>query len=125
MTDENVRPWLFRILRNHWYNEIRKSKREVQPLDEEEGVPLLLETPEDVTARRFLQSEVRDAVDSLPELYREVIVLREIENMTYAEISALLDCPAGTVMSRLARGRLLLRDALRSFRPAERRAQSR
>jgi len=65
--------------------------------------------------RRLLQSEVRDAVDGLPEVYREVIVLREMENLSYDEIARLLGCPVGTVMSRLARARLSLRRALARY----------
>ena len=68
--------------------------------------------PETAVSRRFLQSEVRDAVDTLPEAYRELILLREIESLSYAEIAALLNCPLGTVMSRLARARTLLRQLL-------------
>jgi RNA polymerase sigma-70 factor (ECF subfamily) len=113
---EAVRPWLFTILRNRWYNEVRQRKQAVT----QETAPDLVcfETPEHILARRFLQSEVRDALDALPHLYREVIVLREWESLSYAEIAALLECPIGTVMSRLARARNLLRQTLARMAPA-------
>jgi RNA polymerase sigma-70 factor (ECF subfamily) len=112
-TEENLRPWLFTIVRNHWHNERRRQKREADSGEE----PVHEETPEVVLHRRYLQSEVRDAIDSLPESSREVIVLREMENLSYAEIAALLDCPVGTVMSRLARARTLLRNRLARIAP--------
>lgn len=57
----------------------------------------------------MLRSEIAAAIDALPEDYREVIVLREIEGLSYAGIAAVLGCPRGTVMSRLARARHRLR----------------
>jgi RNA polymerase sigma-70 factor (ECF subfamily) len=60
---------------------------------------------------------VRQAIDALPEHYREVVVLRDIEGFSYAEIAAILSCPGGTVMSRLSRARDCLRAAL-APRPA-------
>jgi RNA polymerase sigma-70 factor (ECF subfamily) len=70
------------------------------------------ETPERLLTRRMIRSEVRHALEALPESYREVVMLREIESMSYAEIAAIVQCPVGTVMSRLARGRALLRELL-------------
>jgi len=60
----------------------------------------------------MIRSEVNHALEALPEIYREAVVLRELENMSYAEIAVILGCPVGTVMSRLARGRALLRELL-------------
>lgn len=111
-TEENVRPWLFTIVRNHWYNDLRRQ-RTVDAHENAPGAePADADTPHTILSRRLLQSEVRDAVEALPETLREVIVLREIESMTYAEIARLLECPPGTVMSRLARARAALRIAL-------------
>jgi RNA polymerase sigma-70 factor (ECF subfamily) len=62
--------------------------------------------------RKLLVSEVRAALDSLPVIWREVIVMRDMEELSYAEIAAILDCPTGTVMSRLARARGALRRLL-------------
>jgi RNA polymerase sigma-70 factor (ECF subfamily) len=63
-------------------------------------------------ARKLLQCEVRDAIDMLPEQFREVVLLRDIEGLSYAEIARVVDCPLGTVMSRLARARESLRRLL-------------
>ena len=110
-----IRPWMFTILRNHWINGLRHRRHEAD-LDPDFEVPVS-ETPESLLSRRFLQSEVRDALDALPATYREVIVLREMEGLSYREIAHLLGCPAGTVMSRLARARALLRGMLVSHTP--------
>lgn len=107
LTLESVRPWMFTILRNHWHNQARHRRIDAEL--EASSEVATLETPESIVSRRFLQSEVRDALDALPPAYREVIVLREMEDLSYREIAALLDCPVGTVMSRLARGRMQLR----------------
>jgi RNA polymerase sigma-70 factor (ECF subfamily) len=106
---------MFTILRNLWHNQARRRKGDV---DLEEGIHVATrETPESIVCRRFLQSEVRDALDSLPAFYREVIVLREMEGLSYGEIATLLDCPLGTVMSRLARGRMQLRQSFLRMAP--------
>jgi RNA polymerase sigma-70 factor (ECF subfamily) len=77
-----------------------------------EDIPLSSESVETQLARKLLQSEVRDAIDMLPEQFREILLLRDIEGLSYAEIAGILDCPPGTVMSRLARARENLRRAL-------------
>lgn len=115
LTLEAIRPWMFTILRNHWHNELRHKKQEGD-LDPDFDVPVV-ENPETILSRRFLQSEVRDALDALPPAYREIIVLREIEGLTYQQIADLLGCPAGTVMSRLARARIRLRLIFVSLTP--------
>ena len=55
---------------------------------------------------------MRDAIEKLPDAYREIVVLRDIEGFSYQEIATVLNCPAGTVMSRLGRAREKLREAL-------------
>lgn len=117
---ESVRPWMFTILRNHWHNQARHRKHGADL--ESGGEVAAIETPESIVSRRFLQSEVRDALDALPPAYREVIVLREMEGLSYGEIAALLECPVGTVMSRLARGRTQLRRLFLHMAPEERKA---
>lgn len=76
--------------------------------------PLASEPLDAQIARKLLQSEVRDAIDGLPELFREVVILRDIEGLSYAEIAGVVGCPVGTVMSRLARARSGLRRAFRA-----------
>ncbi len=114
---ESVRPWLFTILRNHWHNRLRDRSRDTE-LDPAGDIPTA-ETPESIVLRRFLQSEVRHALDALPTPYREVIVLRELESLSYSEIATILNCPVGTVMSRLARARGLMRSLLTKLVPAQ------
>ena len=110
---EHVRPWMFTIVRNLWQNELRQRSHD--PL--RSSAPALIdppqpETPEGVLTRKMIRSEVRHALEALPETYREAVVLRELESMSYNEIATILQCPPGTVMSRLARGRALLRELL-------------
>lgn len=112
-TQEHVRPWMFTILRHLWQNELRQRSHD--PLRASTAAifdPPQPETPEGVLSRKMIRSEVRHALEALPEAYREVVVLREMESMSYGEIAAILQCPVGTVMSRLARGRALLRELL-------------
>jgi RNA polymerase sigma-70 factor (ECF subfamily) len=70
------------------------------------------------------RDQVRDAIQQLPDEFREIVVLREYEELSYQEIATLLDCPAGTVMSRLGRARSKLRSLLLStLGPTDRRAK--
>jgi RNA polymerase sigma-70 factor (ECF subfamily) len=61
------------------------------------------------------REQVQQAIESLPDAYREIVVLRDVEGFTYQEIATVLDCPAGTVMSRLGRARGKLRKMLSSW----------
>jgi RNA polymerase sigma-70 factor (ECF subfamily) len=70
------------------------------------------ETPEAILLRKATVEEVRRAVDALPPLFREVILLREIEDLNYREIAEIVGIPLGTVMSRLSRARSMLFKAL-------------
>lgn len=108
---ESVRPWMFTIMRRIWLNELRRSNRAHELLQEYASLDTHLSTESQLT-RRLLISEVRHAVDSLPVHWREVIVLRDIEDLSYSEIASALGCPIGTVMSRLARARAALRPLL-------------
>lgn len=118
-TEESTRAWLFTIIRNLWVNEQRHRHRWASaPLADE--MPVASEPVDTQLSRKLLQSEVRHAIDMLPEAHREVVLLRDIEGLSYAEIAAVLGCPAGTVMSRLARARDHLRQVLCSFSPDRR-----
>ena len=112
LTEDSSRAWLFTILRNHWHNELRQRSRwasTAAPVDPADAGPESLDVH---LTRKLLQSEVRHAIDMLQETHREVILLRDIEGLSYAEIAQVLDCPAGTVMSRLSRARQSLRSIL-------------
>ncbi len=118
---DQVRPWVFTIMRNLWHNQLRRRGREcAQDLIEESEAGSDRDTPETLLTRKLLRSEIVEAIDALPEMFREVIVLREIEGLSYAEIAQVLDCPRGTVMSRLARARAALRRLLIRFAPPSR-----
>jgi RNA polymerase sigma-70 factor (ECF subfamily) len=112
-TIDQVRPWMFVIMRNAWQNEVRRESR-LHEIWLEEAVDVEVPTSLDVMlSEKFLVSEVRAAVDSLPVLWREVVVMRDLEELSYSEIASILGCPTGTVMSRLARARAALRHVLR------------
>ena len=118
----NPKVWLFTILRNVWINEWRRRARGPKFI--------LLDTsradggglqdwasdespcPEDSLERNAASGKLRQAISTLPEAFREVVVLRYFEGFSYREIAAIVGCPAGTVMSRLNRARAELRTIL-------------
>lgn len=112
-----IKPWLFAILRNVCRAEYaRRAAAPVGAIEEvaERAEPLWREadqTPEAQMLRARDSDTVRRLVASLAEPFRETFVLREIENLSYREIADLTEVPVGTVMSRLARGRAMLRSA--------------
>jgi RNA polymerase sigma-70 factor (ECF subfamily) len=118
--ESNIKAWLFKILRNVWFNQLRKRRSD--PELEGGSVDNLVNPGKDsfeIYAGQVDVRRVRAAIDQLSLEFREVILLREFEELSYQEIASLLDCPPGTVMSRLARARSKLR-VLLSSTPAER-----
>ena len=116
--DSNLKGWLFVIMRNAWLNQIRHKNngpRFVELETGEQAVDETQENPHVVYLRKLEREQVREAIESLPDAYREIVVLRDIEGFTYQEIATVLDCPAGTVMSRLGRARGKLRKLLSSW----------
>ena len=118
---DEIRPWIFTIMRHVWQNERRRVSRSRQTAFDEAALSASGESPELAMNRKLLVSEVRAAMDSLPGMWREIIVMRDMEDLSYAEIAAILGCPVGTVMSRLARGREALRQLLMPRVPEVRR----
>jgi RNA polymerase sigma-70 factor, ECF subfamily len=110
--DGNLKGWLFVIMRNAWLNQLRHKNSGPRFVELELSDPETQETPHVVYLRKLERQQVREAIESLPHAYREIVVLRDIEGFTYQEISTILDCPAGTVMSRLGRARGRLRKML-------------
>jgi len=116
--DGNVKSWLFTILRNIWLNQVRQRRTvpETVELDSEENRATepadTAQDPYAVYASKVEREQIRAAIQQLPVEFREIIILREYEELSYQELAALLDCPPGTVMSRLARARSKLRDLL-------------
>jgi len=109
----NIRPWLLAIVRNCWRNRAAEvQRRGHSALPEEDDRPLVYEGP-DPEAQALRASESRRlsaVISALPEAFREVLILREVEDLTYQEIAEATGTPIGTVMSRLARARAMLRD---------------
>jgi RNA polymerase sigma-70 factor (ECF subfamily) len=113
----NFRAWMYRILRNTFLTS-RTGLRATMtvPLDPEDDGPELAvepETPETIFLERSNSNLLQSAIDELPVHFREVILLCEVEEMSYQEIAETLSVPIGTVMSRLSRARRMLRDRLR------------
>lgn len=111
----DFRAWMFRILRNAFLS-TRKGAQVYHVSVEEEGEDELLppapETPESLLLASDTRQRIQAALDRLPSAYREVILLCDVEEMRYREIAELLEVPVGTVMSRVARARKLLRGLL-------------
>jgi RNA polymerase sigma-70 factor, ECF subfamily len=123
--DSNIKSWLFTILRNIWLNQLRQSRTagEVVELDvDENSANQAVDTAKDPYAAyvsKLERDQVRQAIEQLPLEFREILLLREYEELSYEEISSLLECPPGTVMSRLARARSKLRDLLLADSPSQ------
>jgi len=119
----NVKSWLFTIQRNIWLNQLRHERTapEIVELEAHQDIAeVAIETSKDPHAQyvsKIEQEMVRSAILRLPPEFREIIILREYEELSYQEIAAMLDCPAGTVMSRLARARSKLRVLLSGNAP--------
>jgi RNA polymerase sigma-70 factor (ECF subfamily) len=117
LRDGNARPWLFAIVRNTWYSRVSRMATGAgsAPFD-----TMRDERPDEALdpEQRLLQQDtvarVRAALEQLPADFREVILLRDIEGLSYKEIADVIRVPIGTVMSRIARGRERLLEALRA-----------
>ena len=115
-----MKPWLLTILRNVCNAEFARRRREEMPTDyTQDGtvadeMPMWQEpqsSPESLVLRRQDDATIRRLVAELPRSFREVIVLREMNDLSYQEIAEVAGVPVGTVMSRLARARAMLRSA--------------
>jgi RNA polymerase sigma-70 factor, ECF subfamily len=133
----SFKAWMFTIIRNLYVDQLRKGggrRLEESPewLSSENpsevpesplyAIPL---DPEAILAQRESVERLRDAIDHLPAEMREVVELRDIEGLSYREIAIIVKRPIGTVMSRLYRGRNLLRSFLVGPKPEDRNAESR
>jgi RNA polymerase sigma-70 factor, ECF subfamily len=107
--DSNVKVWMFTILRNVWRNQLRSQRAAPRIVELDSERVGTFQDPHAVLVTKMEGELVREAIRQLPEDAREIIVLREYEDMSYQEIADLLDCPLGTVMSRLGRARSRLR----------------
>jgi RNA polymerase sigma factor (sigma-70 family) len=110
----NFRAWMFQILKNTFLGSCSKLERRMTlAMDSEEDLPTTSATPESMLMGRTDIEAVRSAIEQLPVIFREVILLSDVEDAPYREIAEILSIPIGTVMSRLARARKMVRDSLR------------
>ena len=125
--DSNCKAWLFKILTNTFINGYQKNKRNREILTaavaEQEALDGVLvhqnaeaqRDPERLLLDRTMSEDVHRALATVPPDFRTAVVLCDVEGFSYKEIADIMECPVGTVMSRLHRGRRLLRQALTSF----------
>jgi RNA polymerase sigma-70 factor (ECF subfamily) len=119
----NLRAWLYRILTNTFINRYRRQSRQPAEVELGELEDLYLyrrlgeasgaaRSAEDEALDRFVDEDVKAAVESLPDNFRIAVLLADVEGFSYKEIAKIMDVPIGTVMSRLHRGRKALEKAL-------------
>jgi RNA polymerase sigma-70 factor, ECF subfamily len=119
----HLKAWLFRILTNTFINRYRRGGLERTIVEGPDAEPLMdgwmsastmrqLRNPEEVALLPIVEREVQKALDAIPEEFRIAVILSDAEDFTYEEIATVMGCPVGTVMSRLHRGRKLLRKSL-------------
>jgi len=116
----NCKAWLLTILKNTFINNIRHDRRHPQTvrLSEMEEHGIELSTDADTGDKVFgdlFDDDVTAAMNSIPDVYRTVVLLADAEGLSYKEIADIVGCPIGTVMSRLNRGRRLLRKKLQNY----------
>jgi len=124
----NLKAWLYRILTNTYINSYRAKKRRPEIADVEDVEDLYLyhrlaggqsaglgRSAEDEALDRFTDTDVKAAIESLPDSFRMAVLLADVEGFSYKEIAEITDVPIGTVMSRIHRGRKALQKALFEF----------
>ena len=114
----NFRAWIFRILKNTFLSSrSRLDRRMTVEIDSDDNCPALpatLATPESLLIDSSTNKAVQCAIEELPVIFREVILLRDVEEASYREIAEILSIPIGTVMSRVARARKAVGEAVRN-----------
>jgi RNA polymerase sigma-70 factor (ECF subfamily) len=119
----NCKAWLFRILTNAFRNRYREREREQEIMEEAESSDanlgqFLPATPRDTETAllgRMVSGDVEKALASVPSEFRLAVILADLEDFSYKEIAEIMECPAGTVMSRLYRGRKILQKLLYEY----------
>lgn len=115
---DNARPWLLQIVRHacfSWLKENRPAERTYLAEDDDslqEIAAPVGDEPQSIAVRKAERLEINQAIAALPVAYREVLVLRELEDLSYSDIARIAEIPVGTVMSRLSRARAHMRAAL-------------
>ena len=115
--DSNIKAWMFTIMRNRWLKQLRHDASGPQfvALEDTAAERWLLDSelePGRLCERIWERDEIRTTLSELPVSQREIIVLRDIEGFSYREMADMLDCPVGTVMSRLSRARARFKELL-------------
>ncbi len=120
----NCKAWLMTILHNNFRNRYRERQRQQHTVEFDETGPQWSDvvnaaaaekTPEDLVLSQMLDGEVEAALKSLPGEFLEAILLVDLQELSYEDAAGVLDCPIGTVRSRLSRGRRLLQAALQQY----------
>jgi RNA polymerase sigma-70 factor (ECF subfamily) len=119
----NLKAWLFTILHNTFRNLRRHDGRNPVEVDSEAveqaaGAGPAGQSPEQILTRATLDADLQGALDALPDAFRQAVWLRDVEELSYAEMAQVLDVPIGTVMSRISRGRRALSEGLQARRLA-------
>jgi RNA polymerase sigma-70 factor (ECF subfamily) len=117
----NLKAWLFTILHNTYRNSRRHDGRNPVDVDSEAveravGEGPSDQSPEQILTRATLDADLQAALDGLSDAFRQAVWLRDVEELSYAEMAKVLAVPIGTVMSRISRGRRALSDALQARR---------
>ena len=117
----NLKAWLFTILHNTFRNNRRHDGRSPVDVDSDAveraaGEGPADQSPEQILSRQTLDADLQAALDALPDAFRQAVWLRDVEELSYAEIASVLDVPIGTVMSRISRGRRALSEGLQARR---------
>jgi RNA polymerase sigma-70 factor, ECF subfamily len=108
----NLRAWLFKIMFNTYYSNQRKARLQLVPVEETLAETLTYDPP---TPARLTDEDVLGALERLPRDFQIPVVLADVEELSYREVAEALEIPLGTVMSRLHRGRKLLRMELTKY----------
>lgn len=122
----NFKAWIFKILTNTFINQYRKKSREPLQIafdkvkyndtqNDKEELSHLIENSDELSIDDLFDDEIKSALDQLPDEFRMVVILADVEGFSYKEIAQIVDCPIGTVMSRLSRGRRQLQNYLREY----------
>jgi RNA polymerase sigma-70 factor (ECF subfamily) len=119
----NCRAWLYKILTNSNINRFRKAVASPERVNFDDVKPFVASPQEPETASaadtealgEILDDELKAALETVPESFRTPVLLSSVEGLSYQEIARVLDCPIGTVMSRIFRGRRILREALADY----------
>jgi RNA polymerase sigma-70 factor (ECF subfamily) len=124
----NLKAWLFTILHNVHRNLQRSAARSPvetagDVVEHAEAIRMADNNPEQRLLRETLDADLQEALDQVPDVFRQAVWLRDVEELTYAEIAGVMAVPLGTVMSRIARGRRLLYDNLMRQREARQRVR--